>query len=216
MESELENNLTVGVREVNKCTSIAWGAVIAGTIVSLGYETLLNFLGIGLWLASLNSQNPHIFNLGSGATIWLAISGMVSMGIGGWFVGKFSGMHCAFKRGCHGVIAWSLAAFLTVIVATTASGAFMGGAISTMNMPNIQELSQTTSNTHGESTSTEPYSDNVQHDSDREIGTYVGNLGKVSIAIFLAFLMSGIASVAGAVWARPWTAKKDKDSKARY
>lgn len=125
MESCSENNLTAESRDV-KCASIAWGAIIAGTIVSLGCETLLNFLGIGLGLASLNSQNPHVFSLGSGATIWLVISCMVSMAIGGWFVGKFSGISYTSKRGYHGLIAWSIAIFLTVIVATTTSGAFMG------------------------------------------------------------------------------------------
>jgi hypothetical protein len=196
MQSKLENNFS---RRYNN--RIAWGAIIAGTIVSLGYETLLNFLGIGLGLASLNPKNPHVFNLESGATIWLVVSGVVSMGIGGWFVGKFSGISCAFRRGCQGLIAWSLASFLTVMVATAASGAFMGGAVS-MNIPNQQEISQSLPNTPNESAANELPLDNMQQDSSNgEIGSYVTNLGKASIALFLAFLMSGIASVAGAVLA---------------
>ena len=197
MQSKIENNFS---RRYNN--RIAWGAICAGTIVSLGNETLLNFLGIGLGLASLNPRNPHMFNLESGATIWLVVSGAVSMGIGGWFAGKFSGIACAFRRGCQGLIAWSLATFLTVMIATAASGAFMGGAVSMITIPNEQEISQLLPNTRNESRATEPSSDNMQQgSSNSEIGSYVTNLGKASIAIFLAFLMSGIASVAGAIWA---------------
>ncbi len=188
---------------------IAWGAIIAGTIVSLGYETLLNFLGIGLGLASLNSKNPHVFNLESGATIWLVVSGMVSMGIGGWFVGKLSGIPCAFKRGFHGIIAWSLATFLTVMVATAASSAFMGGTFSMISIPNMQEYSQTLPKAPNGSAPTGPSSGNMQQEniSNDVIGSYATNIGKASIAIFLAFLMSGIASLAGAVLAGPEISK---------
>ena len=124
------------------------------------------------------------------------------MGIGGWFVGKFSGISCGFRRGCQGLIAWSLATFLMVIVATAASGAFMGGTVSMITIPNEQEISHSLPNTPNESEATELSSNNMQQNSSNdEIGSNVTNLGKASIALFLAFLMSGIASVAGAVLA---------------
>lgn len=76
----------------------------------------------------------------------------------------------------------------------------------------VQDFSQR----HDDSTSAYLYSDNVQVDSEKEIETYVSNLGKISIAIFLAFLMSAIASVAGAALARPFSFIKDKNSENKY
>lgn len=46
---------------------ISWSAIIAGVIVSFAYEILLNFLGVGLGLASFNIRKTEIFTLGFGA-----------------------------------------------------------------------------------------------------------------------------------------------------
>jgi len=179
-------NIKQGGNNDNGGKQIAWGAIIAGVIVSLGYETLLNFLGIGLGFASLNSKNPHVFNLESGVTVWLVISGIISMGIGGWFVGKFSGICCVFKRGYQGVIAWSFAIFLTVLITTFASSSFMGGIIGIIAIPNSQQFSQTMPDSHNYSVPTEPPPDIAAND---ETESYMTNLGKAAIAIFLAFLL---------------------------
>ncbi|MCC2624145.1 MAG: hypothetical protein K0R14_18 [Burkholderiales bacterium] len=184
--------------------SISWGAIFFGTIVSLGLETLLNFLGIGLGLASLNQQNPHIFNFESGVIIWLAVSGMFSMGIGGWLAGKFSNIRCAFSRGCHGLAVWSLAIFITVMVAASTSGILMSGTISIIVSPQqIQNLSQNDAKFANPSVN-----NGIVPIPDEQIKSYADNMGRASIALFIAFFVSALASIMGAVWANFY--KKDE------
>ena len=128
----------------NRAT-IAWGAIFIGTIVSLGYEVLLNFLGIGLGLSAFNLNGEKMFQIGVGAIVWLAVSGIISMGLGGYFVGLFSNISCSLKRGCHAVAVWSLATLITVMMTTAASGAFIGGGIGIVknSMPAVtQSLTQ--------------------------------------------------------------------------
>ena len=98
VEANQLNNKSLGWGE------IAWGAIIAGVVVCFASEILLNFLGVGLGLTSLNISKTKVFTLGIGAISWLAISGVVSMGIGGWFTGTLSNVACKYQLCCYRLI----------------------------------------------------------------------------------------------------------------
>lgn len=189
-----------------KYSSLFWPAVIAGAVLSLAAELLLNFLGIGLGLSGFDTSSS-LFKIGASAIIWLAISGIIAMGLGGWITGKFCKSTCKFTKAYHGLLAWSIATLVAVTLTAMGSGAIMGGAISIANNSAVeitrytniikdkQILSPTSSaQTQGaisnESTS---LSDDLQNARE--------NLDKVFIILFIAFLLSGAASAAGAALA---------------
>ena len=148
-----------------------------------------------------------MFQIGVGAIVWLAVSGIISMGLGGYFVGLFSNISCSLKRGCHAVAVWSLATLITVMMTTAASGAFIGGGIGIVknSMPAVtQSLTQNDSqqSTAGLSQAQNTdASEPQQNDTEEKANSTTNEMGKASIVLFFAFLLSGIASVAGAIFA---------------
>ena len=196
----MEHSENLGQHRYTTTTRIAWGAVFAGTLVSLGCAGLLNFLGIGL--TSFNLENANILILGEGATVWLAISSLLSMGIGGWFVGNLSNISGAFKRAYHGVIAWSLASILTVMLASGASGAFMGSLLNIISGHRYEVSKPAPSSTGAEVIFHlfEQTSAKIGQPDNSQIKSYTNEVGKAAIAVFMAFFLSGIASILGAVY----------------
>ncbi|HEX3860654.1 MAG TPA: hypothetical protein VHY35_03080 [Stellaceae bacterium] len=134
--------------------AISWSAVIGGAFLIAATGIIIVALGAGFGLSSV-SPWP-----GSGVSattftvmtaIWLIIAQWLSSGIGGYVAGRLSTTsplvhadEAYFRDTAHGVLAWALAAVVTIglmgsavtsliggtarTVATVASGAVQGGA----------------------------------------------------------------------------------------
>lgn len=178
---------------------IPWGAIIIGAIISVSYTTLLNMLGIGLGLIIFDPERFNMVKLGHGAIAWMTLSGIISMMAGGYLVGKFSNTNCKLKRCCYGIAAWALAMSFTVMVATTASGLFMGGAINiTRGSVYVVEQQYAAANAASNNQS------NVL-DTNTNIKKSANNIGKASVMMFLAFFLSAIAGIVSAMYTKPFT-----------
>lgn len=180
-----------------------WNAIIVGVIIGFAYEILLNFLGVGLGLVTF-SGTTKMLTIGIGAIIWIAISGIVSMGVGGWFTGKLSNTGCRFQLITNGLIAWSIATIITIIISTTASSVFVGGVINIIKSSEYALLSQPSSlenNSYSQSESSLTNNNYPQQEvtSDEQVGNYANNIGKAFLTIFIAFLFSGLATVLGTI-----------------
>src|SRR6478752_7966982 len=69
---------------------VSWGAVIAGSIMGLVVQVILNLVGLGIGLSTLDavgSDSPSASSLTFGAALWWVISGIVAAGIGGYLAG---------------------------------------------------------------------------------------------------------------------------------
>ena len=91
---------------------IAWGAVLAGVVVALVTQLLLNMLGLGIGIATLDpgtGDNPSATSLSIGAGIWWTLSGILASLAGGYAAGRLSGRpkeataawHGAHRLGVH-------------------------------------------------------------------------------------------------------------------
>ena len=70
---------------------ISWGAIFAGAIIVLATQLVLTLIGTAVGLATLNpatGQTPSGTTLGIGAGIWLVISSLVSLFLGGYIAGR--------------------------------------------------------------------------------------------------------------------------------
>src|SRR4051812_34910975 len=66
---------------------ISWGAVFAGAIIALATQIVLALIGMAIGLATLNpasGDSPSGTTLGAGAAIWLVVSSLISLFIGGY------------------------------------------------------------------------------------------------------------------------------------
>src|SRR2546423_928632 len=65
---------------------ISWGAVFAGAIIALATQIVLALIGMAIGLATINpatGDSPSGAALGTGAAIWLVVSSLISLFIGG-------------------------------------------------------------------------------------------------------------------------------------
>jgi hypothetical protein len=111
--------------------NISWGAVLAGVVIALVTQLLLNMLGVGIGAASINpmaSGNPSASSFSIGAGIWWIISGILAAFAGGIIAGRLSGRPKESTAGWHGVTTWALTTLLLFWLLTSAVGSLLGGA----------------------------------------------------------------------------------------
>lgn len=134
---------------------ISWGAVIAGSIVSIAVLVFMTTLGAGIGLTSMPSAisgggaaAARSFGIGGG--VYMLLSGIVSFFCGGWVAGRLNGIPRVSESVIHGIVSWALTTVLLAFALTTAVGA-LGGAIGVsrtsaaigQTAPNVQAIPPT-------------------------------------------------------------------------
>ena len=124
---------------------ISWGAIFAGAIIALATQLVLTLIGTAVGLATLNpdtGQNPSGVTLGIGAGVWLVISSLVSLFLGGYIAGRLGG---TFNGWLHGLATWATVAMLTILLLTTAAGGLIGTAsgLASFAVNNSDKVSRT-------------------------------------------------------------------------
>ncbi len=102
--------------------NISWQSIIAGLVASLAISIVMAVLGIALGFTVIKpTANDPTSGLGTAFGIWSVLSIIISLAVGGYVAGMFSG-----ARGCeHGLIVWA-----TVLLAGTLfSGIAFGSAV---------------------------------------------------------------------------------------
>jgi hypothetical protein len=115
--------------------NISWGAVLAGVVVALVTQLLLNILGLAVGAATLDpttGDNPSARMLTVTAAIWWAFSGVIAAFLGGLAAGRLSGRPKENTTAWHGVIAWGLSTLIVAFLVSSTVGALIGGAFSAM------------------------------------------------------------------------------------
>ncbi|HZA94299.1 MAG TPA: hypothetical protein VE420_16870 [Gemmatimonadales bacterium] len=116
---------------------VSWGAVLAGVVVALVTQLVLNLLGIGVGAATLDpgagaDENPSASSFSIGAGIWFAVSGILAAGAGGYTAGRLAGRPKESTAGWHGLTAWALTTLVIFYLLTSTIGGILGGAYRTL------------------------------------------------------------------------------------
>jgi len=96
--------------------AIRWSAVLAGTAVAVGLWGVLQVLGIGAGLASLDPDDASSARgamLGAGA--WSVIAPLLAMFAGGFVAAKLSGTYDRRSAGTHAVVMWGITATMGLV-----------------------------------------------------------------------------------------------------
>jgi hypothetical protein len=130
-------------RAVSSTASAAsWPAIFAGAVVAVAVSFILVALGGGLGFAIISPWPGH----GASATaftinaaIWLIVSQWVSAAVGGYIAGrlrtKWVGTHTHevfFRDTAHGLVTWSVATVLVVLVLASSATSMIGGGLRAM------------------------------------------------------------------------------------
>ena len=130
-------------------SGVSWAAVVAGAFVTAALSLILLALGAGAGLSSLspwtNSGAPASA-VKLGALIWIALTEIISAGIGGYLAGrlrtKWTGVHTDevyFRDTAHGFLVWAVALVISGALLTTASSAMVGAAARNQNEPQADD-----------------------------------------------------------------------------
>jgi hypothetical protein len=114
---------------------VSWGAVLAGVMVALVTQLILNLIGIGLGAASFDptsNANPSGSTFSVAAGIWWALSGILAALAGGYTAARLSGQPTETSGPWHGLTVWAVTTLLVFYLLSTSVGAIVGGAFRTL------------------------------------------------------------------------------------
>ena len=117
-------------------SGVSWGAVLAGAVAAAALSYILLVLGLGLGLSAFSPWSYDAATMGKTTFIWLAFTQLAAAGIGGYLAGrlrvKWPSVHTDevyFRDTAHGLLAWSSATLLMIMVMAGALRAGLGGAL---------------------------------------------------------------------------------------
>ena len=125
-----EDIRTVAINEMS------WSAVFAGVAIGLITQLLLNMLGLGLGLATLDpgtADNPSASGFSIGAAIWWTVSGIIAAFFGGWVAGRTSGKPKESTGGWHGLTSWAVTSLIVIYLLSSAVSSVVGGALGALS-----------------------------------------------------------------------------------
>jgi ribosomal protein L11 len=115
---------------------ISWGAIFAGTFVTIALFLTLQILGVGIGASTLEltgaeASSPRAY--GIGAAVWWLITGLISLFIGGWVAGRLGWLPTKLDRVLHGLTTWAFFYIVMFYLLTTTLSALVGGGLSALS-----------------------------------------------------------------------------------
>jgi hypothetical protein len=109
---------------------VSWGAVIAGAVVALTVGLMLNALGAGVGATTVDAaarDTPSASSFGIGAAIWVLVSNLIGLAIGGYTAARLSGTSDNTDGTLHGLAVWGT----TFLISAVLLGNLVSGIAST-------------------------------------------------------------------------------------
>lgn len=109
---------------------VSWGAVFAGAVVAVAIGLMLNALGAGVAAAMVDAaqrETPSASAFGIGGAIWLLVSNLVGLAVGGYAAARLSGNADDTDGSLHGMAVWATSFLISAVLV----GNLVTGAAST-------------------------------------------------------------------------------------
>lgn len=108
------------ISDVRISSQVSWGAIIAGWVVAAGVAWLFYQLGAAIGLTVADPAQDDAGALGKGlsigAGVWVVVTWMASLFMGGWFAGRMSGRATVRNGALHGMAVWGFTAVISIVV----------------------------------------------------------------------------------------------------
>lgn len=197
MQNVTSTNYPTTATTHHHCKStLSWGSVFAGTVAALSIATLFHLLGLALGFSVFSPDVNTMTAIGTGSLIWLGLTGIISMFIGGWIAGKTTRFGYSANGGLHGFITWGVATLLIFMLTTTAVGAFVtAGAVSILNKDSALTMQQNMTPKASYTTVNNYPMQNLQNQQNIKMASSV--ISSIAFATFSMFLLSAIFGIIG-------------------
>ncbi len=106
---------------------VSWGALLAGTVVSIALYSLLTLLGVAI--AITMSDRLDADQLGTAAAYWTFASLLVAMFFGGWVATRCTVGEFRSEAVLYGIIVWGIASSLLVPLTALGGGTGVGAVL---------------------------------------------------------------------------------------
>lgn len=108
---------------------LSWGSIFAGLLVALVAMLLLNLLGLGIGLSTINpvTEQDPMSGIGTGAIIWWVISNLLAIFAGAYVAARTAGIPLGFISSIHGILTWCAYTLVSFWLLTTAVGGIISG-----------------------------------------------------------------------------------------
>lgn len=114
---------------VNKISRISWAAIFAGAITAITISFMLNILGLGIGLTTIDpmTEQNTLDGLGTGTLIWWGLSSLAALFVGGLVAGRMAGYPSNSDGGLHGFLSWAVYTLVSLYILTSAVGGILSG-----------------------------------------------------------------------------------------
>jgi hypothetical protein len=107
---------------------LSWGAVFAGLVVALALQLVFTLLGTAIGLTAI-TPGASARGFGIGAGIWMIVSLLVALYVGGLVTGHLAGVLTRGTGALHGILMWALSTILAVYLLASGISSVLGGAV---------------------------------------------------------------------------------------
>lgn len=98
---------------------ISWGAIFAGSLVAVAVGAMLNILGVAIGATAVDAvqrDTPSASTFGITAAIWLLVSNLLGLAVGGYVAARLSGTSDKRDATLHGLAVWATAYLVSAIL----------------------------------------------------------------------------------------------------
>lgn len=151
-EQQVEGIVT-GTRTLGSSTS--WGAIWAGFFATLGVETLLSLLMIGIFSSFIHpgGGSPSGMSFGIGIAVWFFLQTIIAYYVGGWVTGMLARRPDAGWNSLHGWAVWGLSTIVLVYLMASAAGPSYIGTLNNIRAGLGMQMATVTAPANAPSTS---------------------------------------------------------------
>lgn len=125
------------LEDVVESRPISWPAIIAGVIVALVIQLVLNMIGAGLGFSAIDPLEGEIptavtFSIASG--LWMLVSSIVALFAGGWLASYLAGLTHDEDGMLHGLVTWALSTLVLALFLVTIFGTLLLGTLNALGI----------------------------------------------------------------------------------
>jgi hypothetical protein len=106
---------------------LSWGAIFAGMLVATALHMVFALIGMAIGFSAWD-PGDRVDTLGAGLGIWIVISGVISLFVGGLVTGRLAGVLTRGDGALHGVVLWAVASIFVAWLVVSGLGTVLGGA----------------------------------------------------------------------------------------
>lgn len=111
--------------------ALRWSAVIAGTTAAIALWMLLQLIGMGVGLATVElDDSGSLRSVGIGTTVWSIIAPLVAMFVGGFVAARLATTFDPKTGAAHGFITWAVTSLVGIVALAWLVASLVGGAVS--------------------------------------------------------------------------------------